>query len=134
MPFKSEKQRRFMHSQHPDIAKRWEKEGRSNVAGYKKTTLPASAGRTVKAPRGSTLPAVKAKKVAPAAKAGKVTPAPAKKSPIGKASATRQGPVRTAKAASPGKRLPGNMPAWMGKAQQAKGTRTPVQRVARRAK
>lgn len=26
MPFKSEKQRRFMHSQHPEIAKRWEKE------------------------------------------------------------------------------------------------------------
>lgn len=23
MPFKSEKQRRFMFSQHPDIAKRW---------------------------------------------------------------------------------------------------------------
>jgi hypothetical protein len=25
-PFKSEKQRRFMFSQHPDIAKRWTKE------------------------------------------------------------------------------------------------------------
>lgn len=26
MPFRSEKQRRFMHAQHPEIAKRWEKE------------------------------------------------------------------------------------------------------------
>jgi hypothetical protein len=28
VPFKSEKQRRFMHAQHPKIAKRWEKEGK----------------------------------------------------------------------------------------------------------
>jgi len=26
MPFKSQKQRAFMYSQHPEIAKRWEKE------------------------------------------------------------------------------------------------------------
>ena len=26
MPFKSEKQRKFMHANHPEIAKRWEKE------------------------------------------------------------------------------------------------------------
>jgi hypothetical protein len=26
MPFVSEQQRRFLYSQHPDIAKRWEKE------------------------------------------------------------------------------------------------------------
>lgn len=26
MPFKSQKQRSFMYSQHPEIAKRWEKE------------------------------------------------------------------------------------------------------------
>ena len=26
MPFKSEKQRKFMHSQHPAMAKRWEAE------------------------------------------------------------------------------------------------------------
>ncbi len=26
MPFKSDAQRRFMYSQHPDIAKRWRKE------------------------------------------------------------------------------------------------------------
>ena len=26
MPFKSEKQRRYMHANHPEIAQRWEKE------------------------------------------------------------------------------------------------------------
>ena len=26
MPFQSEKQRRFLHANHPEIAKRWEKE------------------------------------------------------------------------------------------------------------
>lgn len=26
MPYASEKQRRFMHAQHPDIAARWDKE------------------------------------------------------------------------------------------------------------
>lgn len=26
MPFKSKAQRRYMHSQHPEIAERWEKE------------------------------------------------------------------------------------------------------------
>ena len=26
MPFKSEKQRKYMHANHPEIAKRWEKE------------------------------------------------------------------------------------------------------------
>ncbi len=26
MPFKSEKQRRYLHANHPEIAKRWEKE------------------------------------------------------------------------------------------------------------
>ena len=26
MPFKSEKQRRFLHANHPDIAKRWERD------------------------------------------------------------------------------------------------------------
>ena len=32
MPFKSEKQRKYMHANHPEIAKRWEKE-------YKKSGL-----------------------------------------------------------------------------------------------
>ena len=31
MPFKSEKQRRFMFSQHPKIAKRWASEGKAYV-------------------------------------------------------------------------------------------------------
>jgi len=39
MPFKSQKQRRFMHAKHPRIASRWEKEakrsGRSAVGGKK---------------------------------------------------------------------------------------------------
>jgi hypothetical protein len=26
MPFKSERQRRFLHAKHPEIAKRWERE------------------------------------------------------------------------------------------------------------
>lgn len=29
MPFKSNKQRRFMHAQHPEIANRWEKEAKA---------------------------------------------------------------------------------------------------------
>lgn len=29
MPFKSEKQRRFMYAQHPDIAARWTKEAKA---------------------------------------------------------------------------------------------------------
>jgi len=31
MPFKSLKQKRFMYSQHPKIAKRWEAEGKGYV-------------------------------------------------------------------------------------------------------
>jgi hypothetical protein len=30
MPFSSEKQRRYMHSQHPEIADRWEKEAKKS--------------------------------------------------------------------------------------------------------
>lgn len=29
MPFKSEKQRKFMHAKEPEIAKRWEKEAKA---------------------------------------------------------------------------------------------------------
>lgn len=40
MPFKSQKQRRFMHAKHPEIAERWEQEakkkGRSAVQPSKK--------------------------------------------------------------------------------------------------
>jgi len=31
MPFKSEKQRRFMHAKHPKIAERWEKEKKAQA-------------------------------------------------------------------------------------------------------
>jgi hypothetical protein len=37
MPYRSEKQRRFMHARHPDIAARWDREyGGRIVAGAKK--------------------------------------------------------------------------------------------------
>lgn len=36
MPFKSEKQRRYMHMAHPDIAHAWE-HGRSSVTGKKES-------------------------------------------------------------------------------------------------
>ena len=40
MPFASEKQRRFMHSQHPDIAKRWENEAKqSGKSAVKKEAM-----------------------------------------------------------------------------------------------
>lgn len=31
MPYASDKQRRFMYSQHPEIAKKYEKEGKNKV-------------------------------------------------------------------------------------------------------
>lgn len=40
MPFKSEKQRRFMFSQHPEIARRWATEGMGFVEGGKKMAKP----------------------------------------------------------------------------------------------
>ena len=43
MPFASEKQRRFMHARHPEIAKRWEKEEK-NMPEY---NLPGAIGRKV---------------------------------------------------------------------------------------
>ena len=45
MPFASEKQRRFMHMAHPEIAKAWE-HGRSSVTGRKETA--AQRGRRKK--------------------------------------------------------------------------------------
>jgi hypothetical protein len=36
MPYTSDKQRRFMHAVHPDIAAAWDK-GRSSVTGKKET-------------------------------------------------------------------------------------------------
>lgn len=32
MPFKSEKQRRYMFAKHPEIAERWSKEGKAYVS------------------------------------------------------------------------------------------------------
>lgn len=37
MPFKSEKQRKFMHANHPKIAERWEKESKSKKTSKKAT-------------------------------------------------------------------------------------------------
>ena len=36
MPFRSEKQRRFMYSQHPEIAKRWSKDYGGKIMAKKK--------------------------------------------------------------------------------------------------
>jgi len=35
MPYVSEKQRKFMYSQHPKIAKRWNMEGKNYIKGKK---------------------------------------------------------------------------------------------------
>lgn len=37
MPFASEKQRKFMFAKHPEIAKRWVKEGKGNVKPKRKS-------------------------------------------------------------------------------------------------
>lgn len=42
MPFKSEKQRRFMWSQHPDIAQRWADEGKKKPVKRKAVKKVAS--------------------------------------------------------------------------------------------
>ena len=51
MPFKSEKQRKYMHANHPEIAKRWEKEytkgGRVNLStgtGYSGPSIRGEYG------------------------------------------------------------------------------------------
>jgi hypothetical protein len=36
MPFKSEKQRRFLHAKHPEIAKRWEHKYGPAVEGLRR--------------------------------------------------------------------------------------------------
>jgi hypothetical protein len=38
MPFKSEKQRRWMHANKPKMARRWEAEEKSNVGKSNKST------------------------------------------------------------------------------------------------
>lgn len=45
MPFKSEAQKRFMFAKHPDIAKRWVREGRGQVQSMKSGIKPS--GTTV---------------------------------------------------------------------------------------
>ena len=40
MPFRSEKQRRFMYSQHPEIAKRWSKDYGGKIMKKKKKDKP----------------------------------------------------------------------------------------------
>lgn len=35
MPYESDKQRRYMYSQHPEIAKKYEKEGKNKVVKKK---------------------------------------------------------------------------------------------------
>jgi hypothetical protein len=39
MPYKSEKQRRFMHAKHPDIAKRWDREAKSKKSTKRKRSV-----------------------------------------------------------------------------------------------
>ncbi len=46
MPFRSERQRRFLHAKHPDIAERWEKKERSL-----KASMPGRAGYPEDEPR-----------------------------------------------------------------------------------
>lgn len=51
MPFRSERQRRFMHANHPDIAERWEREAKeAKMAGPagKKGIVKRRFGKTGK--------------------------------------------------------------------------------------
>lgn len=45
MPFRSVKQRRYLWSQHPDIARRWTSEHGSKIVPSKKTKKGAKRGR-----------------------------------------------------------------------------------------
>lgn len=45
MPYKSAKQRAFMHAKHPDIAARWDKEYGGKVTGKKKVTKKKAVKR-----------------------------------------------------------------------------------------
>ena len=46
MPFKSEKQRRYMHANHPEIAKKWER--KYNKGGRVKASQGGYIGRYIK--------------------------------------------------------------------------------------
>lgn len=45
MPYRSDKQRRFMHARHPDIAARWDKETGGKVVKKKKGPPRRKRGR-----------------------------------------------------------------------------------------
>ncbi len=47
MPYKSDKQRRYMHAKHPEIAARWDKETGGKVAAKpaKKSAAKKAAGK-----------------------------------------------------------------------------------------
>lgn len=44
MPYASDKQRKFMYAKHPEIAKRYEKEGKNKVVAKKKA-MPKKKGK-----------------------------------------------------------------------------------------
>ena len=53
MPFKSEKQRRFMYAKHPDIAERWTEKYGSKIKGKGKREHPAMKGLRKAKPKDS---------------------------------------------------------------------------------
>jgi len=106
MPYASEKQRRFMYAKHPEIAKRWDEEGKNYVKGDKppeKKTKPTNPGAK---PVAKNKPMTKAEKDAAAAaerkrvdewmakrdkemRSGKTKPQPKKPNPTKQAQARR---------------------------------------------
>ena len=52
MPFKSQAQRKWMHANHPEMAKRWEKETPKGAKLPKKTAKKKSDGHMHKMPGG----------------------------------------------------------------------------------
>lgn len=63
MPFRSEKQRKYMYAKHPEMAKRWQKEGKGGMAGSKRAPAAAAKKAAAKKKPRSTSP-VAAKKAA----------------------------------------------------------------------
>ena len=47
MPFRSENQKRYLWAKHPDIAKRWSKEGKGYVKGKKKPSKRNYSDRVI---------------------------------------------------------------------------------------
>lgn len=50
MPYKSDKQRRYMHAKHPEIAKRWDKETGGKVDAAKKKAAVKKVAASKNAP------------------------------------------------------------------------------------